>query len=112
MNIDDASDDAFQLPSNQVSCPYNLTLHFPCKKKDQFTSKEDFAVNNNSLLLIKWRITGNFPFFSSYREETSKRRMQINKSVISRKDPHTSIHEGRGMTISMCTVSIQFTEWK
>jgi len=83
LNIDDASDDAFQLPSNQVSCPYNLTLHFPCKEKDQFTSKEDFAINNNSLLLqiiflTKQRITGNFPFFSSYREETSKRKMQIN----------------------------------
>ena len=48
-NTDDASDDAFQLPSDQVSCPYNLTLHFPCKEKDQFTSEKDFAVNNNSV---------------------------------------------------------------
>ena len=49
LNTDDASDDAFQLPSDQVSCPYNLTLHFPCKEKDQFTSEKDFAVNNNSV---------------------------------------------------------------
>ena len=117
MNTDDASDDAFQLPSDQVSCPYNLTLHFPCKEKDQFTSKKDFAVNNNSVtsnhFFNKEEDNRKFPFFSSYREETSKKKkMQTNKSVISHKDPHKSIHEGRGMTMSMCTVSIQLTEWK
>ena len=113
MNTDDASDDAFQLPSNQVSCPHNLTLHFPCEEKDQFTSKQDFAINNNSLLLQIIFLTKQrkFSFLLKLQGGNIKKK-DANKSVISRKDPHTSIHEGRGMTMSMCTVSIQLTEWK
>lgn len=116
MNIDDASDDAFQLPSNQVSCPYNLTLHFPCKEKDQFTSKEDIAVNNNSVtsnhFFNKAEDNRKFSFLLKLQRGNIKKKMQINKSVISQKDSHTSIHEGRGMTMSVCIVSIQLTEWK
>lgn len=115
LNVDDACDDAFQFPSNKVSCPYSLTFHFPCKEKGQFTSREDFAANNNSLLLPIIFFTkgednaGSFPFFSKYREETPNRKMQtnINKSITSLTDTHIYpfVNAGKGIAMSTCSVS-------
>ena len=49
---------------------YYLNFCFPWKKKDQFTSREDFAVSNNSMVLqknffyMKGRIVQDIFFFS------------------------------------------------